>query len=214
MKEAYIYSVYPETAELDFSALGCHLWRDEYPAFYSCRVAVCGVLQEGILVCLEADEPSPRAVFTGRDEPVWNDSCMEFFFQPFVDDERYINFEINPNGACLCAVGCGRNDRVFLRELSSLAPEVKAQVSERGWKAELFIPEQLISDVFGRAFSVANTEYIRANCYKCGDLTPSPHYASLFPIDTPNPDYHRPEFFSKIFFKTSDLNQSHDRKIL
>lgn len=201
MKNAYIFASRPDLSELEFSPLDCHLWRDEYPTFYSSRVAVCGVAQAGIFVCLEADEPSPRAVFTDRDDPVWNDSCIEFFFQPFVDDERYINFEINPNGAYLCAVGCGRADRVFLRELSACNPEVNACVSASGWRAELFVPEQLISDVFGKSFSVSDTEYIRANCYKCGDLTPSPHYASLFPVDTPNPDYHRPEFFGKIFFK-------------
>ncbi|MDE6490265.1 MAG: hypothetical protein K2L49_03810, partial [Muribaculaceae bacterium] len=25
-----------------------------------------------------------------------------------------------------------------------------------------------------------------------------PHYMSLFPIDTPQPDFHRPEFFGTI----------------
>jgi len=201
MKNACVYSVRPKWTELDFLPLNCHLWRDEYPTFYSSRVAVCGILHTGIFICFDADEPSPRAVFTDRDDPVWNDSCMEFFFQPFADDDRYINFEINPNGAYLCAVGSGRSDRVFLREISACNPEVNASVSDSGWRAELIIPEQLISDVFGKPFSVSDTAYIRANFYKCGDLTPLPHYASLFPVDTPNPDYHRPEFFDKIFFK-------------
>lgn len=200
MKKANIYSIKPDVSELEFYPLGYHLWYDEYPAFYSCKVAVCGVLQAGILVHFEVDEPSPRAVFTHRDDPVYNDSCVEFFFQPFADDEQYINFEINPNGAYLCAVGKDRYNRVFLREKSACEPEVNACISNSGWRAELFIPEQLVSDIFGRSFSVADTEYIRANCYKCGDLTPSPHYASLFPVDTPTPDYHRPEFFGKISF--------------
>lgn len=201
MEKIYIYKSKPKASELDFMPLSCHLWRDEYPSFYHCRVAVCGVSQVGIFVCMEADEPSPRAVFTDRDDPVYNDSCMEFFFQPFADDERYINFEINPNGAYLSAVGLDRYDRVFLREISACEPEIFAYASDSGWRAELLIPERLIAEVFGRSFSVADTEYIRANCYKCGELTPSPHYASLFCVDTPTPDYHRPEFFSKIFFK-------------
>ncbi len=201
MKKARIYSSKPDVTELEFLPLEHHLWRAGYPAFYNCKVAVCGILQAGIFVCFEADEPSPRAVFTERDDAVYNDSCVEFFFQPFADDERYINFEINPNGAYLSAIGKDRFDRVFLREISACEPEVNAYASSSGWRAELFIPEKLISDAFGRYFSVSDTEYIRANCYKCGDLTPSPHYASLFLVDTPNPDYHRPEFFGKIFFK-------------
>jgi hypothetical protein len=193
-------SSYPDISELNFTELKHHLWSEKYPDFYSSRVAVCGIAEKGILVCFEADEPSPRAVFENRDDPVYNDSCMEFFFQPFADDERYINFEINPNGAYLSAVGYDRNGRAFLRKISGCAPCVKACISDSGWSAELFVPEQLISDVFGRKYSVTEAEYIRANFYKCGDLTPLPHYASLFPVNTPEPDYHRPEFFGKIFF--------------
>ncbi len=200
MKNAYIYPSYPDISELEFSELKHHLWSEFYPAFYSSRVAVCCIADQGIFVRFEADEPSPRAVFENRDDPVYNDSCMEFFFQPFADDERYINFEINPNGAYLCAVGRDRSDRAFLREISECEPCVKGCISDSGWSAELFVPEQLISEVFGKKFSVAGTEYLRANFYKCGDLTPSPHYASLFFVDTPNPDYHRPEFFGKIYF--------------
>ncbi|MBR5570284.1 MAG: hypothetical protein IKW10_05250 [Oscillospiraceae bacterium] len=36
---------------------------------------------------------------------------------------------------------------------------------------------------------------IRANCYKCGDLTPKPHYLSWNPVTSPNPDFHRPQDF-------------------
>ncbi len=158
------------------------------------------VEDKGVFVRFEADEPCPRAVFENRDDPVYNDSCMEFFFQPFADDERYVNFEINPKGAFLCAVGKSRNDRLLLSELSSCSPDVSAQTTPEGWSAELFVPEQLITDVFGKKFSVAQTKYIRANFYKCGDLTEQPHYASLFPVKTPLPDFHRPEYFRKIYF--------------
>lgn len=178
-----------------------HLWSNEYPCFIACRAGLFAVKNEGVFVRLEADEPCPRAVFENRDDPVYNDSCMEFFFQPFADDERYINFEINPNGAFLCAVGEGREDRVFLSGLSSCNPVVNAKITPDGWSAELFIPEQLVSDVFGKSFSVADADYIRANFYKCGDLTEQPHYSSLFPVETAMPDFHRPEYFQKILFR-------------
>ena len=201
MKNVYVFSSRSEISELEFSALRCHLWRKEYPAFYESKVALCAVSGRGLYVCFKAEEPSPRAVFTERDAPVYNDSCMEFFLQPFADDDRYINFEINPNGAYLSAIGYDRASRIFLREISECEPKVSARISDSGWSAELFVPEKLISDAFGRKFSVDKTEYIRANFYKCGDLTLSPHYSSLFSVDTPIPDYHRPEFFSRIFFK-------------
>ena len=40
----------------------------------------------------------------------------------------------------------------------------------------------------------------RGNFYKCGDGLPVPHFVSWAPIDTPNPDFHRPEFFDTICF--------------
>ena len=39
---------------------------------------------------------------------------------------------------------------------------------------------------------------IRANFYKCGDKTAHPHYLSWSPIDTPKPDFHRPDFFGEL----------------
>lgn len=202
--------VYPtRTAALfpDLMKLEHHLWRDEYPCFIACRAGLYAVKNEGIFVRFEADEPCPRAVFENRDDPVCNDSCVEFFFQPFSDDERYVNFEVNPKGAFLCAVGKDRFDRVFLSGLSDCNPTVHTNINSDGWNAELFIPEQLISDVFGKKFSVADAEYIRANFYKCGDLTKQPHYSSLFPVGTATPDFHRSEYFQKIFFSNEGIFQ-------
>ena len=44
-------------------------------------------------------------------------------------------------------------------------------------------------------------EKIYANFYKCADATALPHYLSWSPIDTPAPDFHRPEFFGELYLK-------------
>ncbi len=207
MKDIDVFEKYTDASFPRLMKLEHHLWRDEYPCFIACRAGVCAVKNKGIIVRFEADEPCPRAVFENRDDPVYNDSCVEFFFQPFADDERYVNFEINPKGAFLCAVGKGRADRSFLSGLSGCDPIVNTTIGPNGWSAELFIPEQLISDVFGKSFSVVGTDYIRANFYKCGDLTEQPHYSSLFPVKTQTPDFHRPEYFQKIFFSNEGIFQ-------
>ncbi|MBQ5825354.1 MAG: carbohydrate-binding family 9-like protein [Clostridia bacterium] len=202
MKNAFLYKKGEEVQLPEMVALGCHLWPQAYPCHIVSRAGFYAVEDDGIYVCLEADEPSPRAVYTKRDDPVYNDSCMEFFFQAFADDERYINFEINPNGAYLCAIGQDRSDRIFLKDKSACIPSVSAQKSADGWSAVLYIPEQLVSDAYGREFSVSDAEYIRANFYKCGDAAAQPHYSSMFWVETEQPDYHRPEYFHKIFFTT------------
>ncbi|MBQ8026536.1 MAG: carbohydrate-binding family 9-like protein [Clostridia bacterium] len=205
MIKSKIYSKHPADSELDFIALDCHLWPEEYPFFVSSEVAICAVEDVGLCVSFIAKEPSPRAVFKHRDDPVCNDSCMEFFFQPFADDNRYLNFEINPNAACLCAIGNDRYDRIFLKEISCVEPIVSAEIFQQEWSAKLTVPEQLISDAFGRDFCVSQLNFIRANFYKCGDQTAAAHYSSLFPVDTVQPDFHRSEFFQKIYFQ-------HERK--
>ena len=158
----------------------------------------CGVIKgQGLLVRLFTRESDPRAVYTRRDEPVWTDSCLEFFFQP-KRGGAYINLEMNANGAYLSAIGAGRADRRFLREITDLAVEVTPLRQPDGWGVEAFIPFALVSACFGEPFSLAAGGLFFANAYKCGDDTPQPHYQSLFPVGVPQPDFHRPEFFGTI----------------
>jgi hypothetical protein len=41
----------------------------------------------------------------------------------------------------------------------------------------------------------------RANFYKCGDETETPHFGAWSPVQTPQPDFHRPEFFGRLVFE-------------
>ena len=40
---------------------------------------------------------------------------------------------------------------------------------------------------------------VLGNLYKCASSAPVPHYLCAFPISTPAPDFHRPEFFRDIW---------------
>jgi hypothetical protein len=40
----------------------------------------------------------------------------------------------------------------------------------------------------------------RCNIYKCGNLLKLPHYVSWSPIQSEQPDFHRPECFGNIIF--------------
>lgn len=57
--------------------------------------------EENLYVHLRAVEKNIRAEYTEPLSPVYEDSCLEFFFM-LEDTPDYFNFEINPNG-CLCA---------------------------------------------------------------------------------------------------------------
>lgn len=139
------------------------------------------------------------ARYTRRDDPVYTDSCLEVFIAPVEDRREYINFEINPNGAYLSQFGAERNGRVFINELTAETPRVSAGVypDAKGWHAELFIPESLISALYGCEFSVKEGE-IRGNFYKCADHSPTPHYGALFPVGSASLGFHNPEKFGTI----------------
>ena len=106
---------------------------------------------------------------------------------------------MNPNCAYLSQFGSERYGRVFIKELTADAPRVSAGVytDKKGWHAQLFIPESLISALYGCDFSVGEGE-IRGNFYKCADDSPTPHYGARFPVDSASLGFHNPERFGTI----------------
>lgn len=176
-----------------------YLWVEGYAP----EVTAQGVYVEGEgfflkMLCLEKN---PKAVYTEQDSPVHKDSCMEFFanFSPETDD-RYINFETNANGALHCKLGPGRGNRTPLRSLPIPQPELCARMEENCWSIELFVPLSCIAAIYGRT-GYKSGDVIKANFYKCGDETATPHYGAWSYIDLPQPDFHRPEFFGEIEIK-------------
>ena len=198
-----VFDKKPDVSQLEFIKLSNHLWAESYPCFFESKASVSIVKNSGLYVVMMSDEPCARAVYTERDEPIYKDSCLEFFCRPFEDDSRYFNFEINPNGAYLSEIGTARSDRRFIKDITDLHPEVEVLPLEKGWGVSIIIPEQLISELFGREFSLNDIGYISANFYKCGEETGSPHFSSAFFVDTPTPDFHRPEYFEKLYIYTA-----------
>lgn len=133
----------------------------------------------------------------------WEDSCVEVFIQN-PNGPDYYNFEINPLGKVLACTGPDRNHRTprpaeemerILRVASFEGPQDYSG-GVWNWRVVVLIPFELIG------VDPDNLpESLRANFYKCGDNTAHPHFASWSPIDTPQPDFHRPEFFGKLLLK-------------
>ena len=138
-----------------------------------------------------------RAVQTEHNTPVHEDSCMEFFAAFDRNDARYINFEINPNGAAHCAVGEGRHNRVKLdpKDIDTLG--IRTEVFDDRWEIRYYIPASLIVKYLP-GYVHKEGAVIRANFYKCGDKTGHEHYGCFNMINWDHPDFHRPEFFAEI----------------
>ncbi len=113
------------------------------------------------------------------------------------------NFEINALGKVLACAGPDRSHRTprpeeEMKAIARFASVSKVDTEKEGlqnWRVCIIIPFELIG------IDPENLpKKIRANFYKCGDKTAHPHYVSWAPIDTPQPDFHRPEFFGELRF--------------
>ena len=195
----FIFDSLPEKEFIPRFEISSFHWEKDGYSRPESSVRFCAVKNEGYYAFLESSESPVLARYTRRDDPVYTDSCLEVFIAPVEGRREYINFEINPNGAYLSQFGAERNGRVFIKELTAETPRVSAGVypNGRGWHAELFIPESLISALYGCEFSVKEGE-IRGNFYKCADDSPTPHYGALFPVDSVSLGFHNPERFGTI----------------
>jgi Carbohydrate-binding family 9 len=151
------------------------------------------------------NESNTKAVYTKFNQPVWEDSCVEFFIS--FDNENYYNLEFNCIGNYLCEYGSGRHNRESLDEKLlnqiELSPSLgynKIEIinSPTEWTLEIIIPKTIFCYDHIESF---NGLKATGNFYKCGDKQVFPHFLSWNAIQADSPDFHLPEFFGKIQFE-------------
>lgn len=137
-----------------------------------------------------------RAVCRQDQDPVWQDSCVEFFVK---QGDIYHNFEFNSLGVCLSAFGPDRiaRERLDNEHMAQILrfPSIKMEnlpsdSFPTNWSLTVAIALDLIGVNAGSQFLV--------NFYKCGDKTKVPHYISWSAIATPSPDFHQPGYFAPV----------------
>ena len=165
-----------------------------------CGVRAGGQLchdEDRLYVRLYAREKELRAEYTKMPSPVWEDSCLEFFFIPD-GGSRYFNFEINPNGCLWVAFGPDREHRekLFRPDAESFFG-IRTSRTAEGWEAFWSIPLSFLRQSCPDAAFAGRW---RANVYKCGDKTARPHFLSWSPIASETPDFHRPQDFGVMEF--------------
>lgn len=146
-----------------------------------------------------------KAEFGKTNEPVWQDSCTEIFIAD-ADGGGYRNFEVNCIGTLLSAHQKGRGIDVepisesdaarIIRHTSVNSEPFKEKDGVHQWTAAVGIPFALLG-------YEERPETLKANFYKCADGSRYPHYLSWTPIDTSEPDFHRPEFFGTLNLEKS-----------
>lgn len=175
---------------------------DEYP--YKPEIAFSIAHGEnGLFLKYFVEEKYVRAVNSEPNEPVYEDSCVEFFIS-FEDESEYYNFEFNCAGTCLLGFGEGREGRVLsspeiIKQInfkSTLKPATNTEANI-GWELTLAIPFSVFQY---HELSSLSGKKCRANFYKCGDKLPEPHFLAWNNIQSENPNFHLPKFFGDVEF--------------
>ena len=175
-------------------------WPDNFPYCPECNVRAVWC-DKGLGILYNVKGLDLRALAMSDNGSVWQDSCCEFFVSDPCDG-TYYNFEMNCIGTLLVSKRKSREDCVHytaeklkkVKRFTSLErKQVEINDMEFSWSVGMFIPFSLIGiDKYHIPTS------LKANFYKCGDLTAHTHFLSWSPIDAPKPDFHRPDFFGTL----------------
>lgn len=148
-------------------------------------------------------ERAIRAVHRQTNDPVYKDSCVEFFVA-FNGDEKYYNFEFNCAGTCHAGFGINRHGREYLTEAViakiKTLPVIKPANNKRGdisWQLTLQVPLEVFCKHELTQLTGLNA---KMNFFKCGDDLPKPHFLSWNKIESEEPNFHLPEFFGPTEF--------------
>ena len=173
----------------------------KYPEYYDKPKASFKIAHGNDCVFLKYDveEQEVLARYRKTNDPVYKDSCVEFFIA-FGDDKAYYNLEFNRLGTCLGGFGIPgetraslpadiletiRYERGILQTRGGTAPTIN-------WTLTLVIPVQVFRF---HQINPLKGQKCRVNFYKCGDDLTQPHYLAWNNIIAPKPDFHRPDFF-------------------
>ncbi len=200
----HIQTLPPQTdvAVMDWSSVPvaevCHfLWFEGYAPQTTAQMVY--IKDYGFVLRMTCTESEPRALYRCYMDPVYTDSCMEFFAD-WLGNGRYINMEMNANGTLLSCIGPDRHERTPIAELTGgdIFP-VAARIENDRWAVTAHIPLDLLTAILGvPTIDVKSGFTFRGNFYKCGDDTDVIHYGMWNPVGTVQPDFHRPEYFGTL----------------
>jgi hypothetical protein len=160
-----------------------------------------------LYVFFKVFEPKIKVRFGEFQDPVYKDSCAEFFIDPFPEKGvGYINIETNAIGTVLIAIGPSRARRTPIPQddlrgfeiATSVKKPLEGAYGAEFWTLTYKVPLALYEKYYGVKLSPGHLA--RANFYKCGDETDFPHYGAWSPVLCAEPDFHRPEFFGTLRF--------------
>jgi len=154
-----------------------------------------------------------RAQHRNYQDPVYLDSCVEFFVKP-QKTRGYFNFETNCAGVMLISYvedptrtpsGLAKATPVP-KELAekieiyhSLEPPDDSEIIEPTiWTIQYSLPLSILEHFVGKLGPIEGSCW-KGNFYKCAEHVSQPHWASWQPL-AEELNFHRPELFGDLYF--------------
>ncbi|MGB8490540.1 MAG: carbohydrate-binding family 9-like protein [Bacteroidales bacterium] len=166
--------------------------------------------EENLFVIFRVDDRFVRCVTTKPNGPVWEDSCVEFFFSPDNDfPEKYFNLEINCGGTPLMHynivprkefIEVSYDDILKIQIAHSLPDLTDPEIVEPViWTVEYKIPLSILRKYSPVTKPQPGVEW-KANFYKCAEKNSNPHFITWAVVQNNIPDFHLPQFFGTLGF--------------
>lgn len=182
--------------QVEKAMIESYRWGGDYrPEAYAQLIYV---IDKGFALKMTCIEPDPKTVYTKYNDPVYKDSCLEFFVSFNNKSKLYMNFEMNSAGAYLSAVRETKPDKTPIHRILGKddMPTVEVVKNKSQWSVKVFFSLDVIEKLFG-VRNFAPGYVFHGNFYKCGDETASPHFGAWQPIDSDKPNFHRPDCFGE-----------------
>lgn len=191
----------PSFEDAPTADISVYPWGGEYRPISGAQAVY--VEGDGFYIRMFSRESDPRTTYTNYNDPVCNDSCLEFFCKYYPSGSHfYLNIEMNSAGVYLSYRAEGAGKYCDLATLTDAMPTVTPSHDSGEWAVVLHVPSKCIADVYGlEKFEPKRGDSVRCNFYKCGSKCEKPHYGVWANIDAPSPNFHLPEFFREVYFK-------------
>ncbi len=198
----YILKSFSSKEELKNSSLyklSSYHWEEETP-YRPNTYANIGIVGESLVTFLKCYEENPKTDCSNRDDPVYTDSCLEFFCAPVGGRAEYINVECNSRGVFLTEFGRGKYDRVLVSTITEFSPIVEpffgSDVNGAFWGVFIELTKKFLSDLYDTDINFIDFNSVKLNFYKCGDGCKIKHYLAFSPVTDLPPGFHNPECFA------------------
>ena len=204
MIDAYDIPQLFKSEGVEYNAVSSLNWPETYPYLPTVDFAVAHN-GNNLLIHYRVTEKRTLGTMEKDLDPVYKESCCEFFCMN-EGDSLYYNIESNCLGSILMECGKGRDNRTISKEdnlqridrWASLGRKSIGLIEqETHWELALVVP---VSSFWRHNFGTLSGKTFLVNVYNCVGSGDDRQYVTWNPIDTPSPDFHRPEYFRRVYF--------------